>query len=69
MRALQWWPSICATMKVSVYYKGFLKESPLRVKLFTWMAVRPLGKSTHQAILRGQDETPVLVKVGVLEHV
>lgn len=32
------------------------------------MAVGPLGKSPHQAILRGQDEAPVLVKVCMLEH-
>lgn len=40
--------------------------APLRV---TWMAVGPLGESPHQAILRGQDEAPVLVKVCILEHI
>ena len=39
------------------------------VKSITWMAVWPLGKPPHQPILGGQDEAPVLVKVGVLEHV
>lgn len=31
------------------------------------MAVGPLGKPPHQPILRGEDETAVLVIVGVLE--
>lgn len=35
----------------------------------TWMAVGPLGESPHQAILRGQDEAPVLLKVCILEHI
>jgi len=33
------------------------------------MAVRPLGEAPYQAILRGQDEAPVLFKVRVLEHI
>lgn len=32
------------------------------------MAVGPLGEPPHQPVLRGQDEAPVLLKVGVLEH-
>lgn len=31
------------------------------------MAVRPLGKPSHQPILRGENETAVLVIVGVLK--
>lgn len=36
---------------------------------FTWMAVGPLGEAAHQTVLSGQNEAPVLFKVGVLEHV
>lgn len=33
------------------------------------MAVWPFGKATDQPILCGQDETPVLVKVCILENI
>lgn len=39
----------------------------LKVNSFTWMAVGPLGKTSHEPILCGQDEAAVLVIVGVLE--
>lgn len=51
------------------FYWNMLRSPPLPVKSFTWMAVRPLGKSPHQPILRGQDEAPVLVIVCILEHI
>lgn len=35
----------------------------------TWVAVGPFGEPPHQPVLGGQDVVPVLLKVGVLEHV
>lgn len=52
---------------VDLHFKLPFNHLCIKVNTFTWMAVGPLGKTSHQPILRGEDEAAVLVIVGVLE--
>lgn len=52
---------------VDLHFKLPFSHLCIKVNTFTWMTVGPLGKTSHQPILRGEDEAPVVVIVGVLE--